>query len=175
MLLPLLLFAGAFLSNIAIAVVPHEPIVIWFGGALGWWITALVATLGTVAACWVDHRLIFPGLRQLLRREASAAALQRPLRWFNRAPFLTVALSGLTPLPFWPFKVLAFAAGYPLARYLLAVALGRLPRYLLLAWIGRTFSFPSWAISLLCLALLGLGFSRSRSRRSVAPPRRRRM
>jgi len=30
-----LLFAYAFLSNIALAVVPHEPAIIWYGPRLG--------------------------------------------------------------------------------------------------------------------------------------------
>ena len=45
-----LLFAYAFLSNIALAVVPHEPAIIWYGPRLGVWTTTLVGTAGTVLA-----------------------------------------------------------------------------------------------------------------------------
>jgi len=31
------LFAYAFLSNIALAIVPHEPAIIWYGPRLGVW------------------------------------------------------------------------------------------------------------------------------------------
>ncbi len=61
----LALFAYAFVSNVALAVVPHEPVVIWYGPRLGVWMTALIATAGTVAAAWVDHRLFVPVVRRL--------------------------------------------------------------------------------------------------------------
>src|SRR2546426_11490174 len=40
-----------------------------------------------------------------------------PDRIFRRFPFTVITLSGLTPLPFFPFKALAFATGYPLGKY----------------------------------------------------------
>jgi membrane protein YqaA with SNARE-associated domain len=71
-------------------------------------------------------------------------ALGKLQRVFSRAPFAIIAVSGVTPLPFFPFKAMAFAARYPLGRYLTAVAAGRLPRYLLLAWLGVVFHLPTW-------------------------------
>src|SRR5438876_10302136 len=47
-----LLFAYAFLSNIALAVVPHEPAIIWYGPRLGVWTTTLVGTAGMVPAAF---------------------------------------------------------------------------------------------------------------------------
>src|SRR5438876_3734542 len=44
------LFAYAFLSNIALAVVPHEPAILWYGPRLGVWTTTLVGTAGTMLA-----------------------------------------------------------------------------------------------------------------------------
>ena len=144
---PLLLFAYAFLSNVALAVVPHEPVVIWYGAHCGVVPTAVVATAGTVAAAWTDHRLFAGSIHRLTHRAASAALPPSfALRWFERAPFAVLALSGITPLPFFPFKLLAFAARYPRGRYLAAVAAGRLPRYLLLAWLGMAMRLPAWAI-----------------------------
>lgn len=135
-----ILFFYAFISNVALAVVPHEPVVIWYGPRLGIPATALVATAGTVAASWVDHQLFATRIAALWSR-----ARQTPgAAWFARAPFAVVAASGLTPLPFFPFKVMAFAVRYPLGRYLAAVATGRLPRYLLLAWLGTAIQLPAW-------------------------------
>ncbi len=57
-------------------------------------------------------------------------------------------------MPFFPFKLLAFAARYPRPRYLAAVAAGRLPRYALLAWLGVTFQLHTWALALVCTLLL---------------------
>jgi membrane protein YqaA with SNARE-associated domain len=148
----LLLIAYAFVSNVALAVVPHEPVVIWYGPRLGVWTTALLATLGTVAAAWVDHRVFVPVMARVATRPILVAGpLGRLARLFTRAPFAIIAVSGVTPLPSFPFKALAFAARYPLWRYLTAVAAGRLPRYLLLAWLGVVISVPAWVFVLLFL------------------------
>lgn len=150
-----ILFGYAFVSNVALALVPHEPVVIWYGGRVGVWATALVATAGTVFASWVDHRLFEPFVgRAALRPGVAAGALARVLAVFRRAPFAMIALSGVTPLPFFPFKAMAFASRYPLGRYLAAVATGRLPRYALLAWLGAAVAVPVWVLVLLFVLLL---------------------
>jgi membrane protein YqaA with SNARE-associated domain len=151
----LALFAYAFISNVALAVVPHEPVVVWYGPRVGIWVTALVATAGTVLAALVDHRLFLPLIQRLAaRRRAAGIALGRVQRWFGKAPFAIIALSGLTPLPFFPFKALAFTHGYPLGRYVAAVAAGRLPRYALLAWLGIVIHIPAWLLALAFVLLL---------------------
>src|SRR2546430_727053 len=145
------LFGYAFLSNVAPPVLPHEPAVIWYGARLGVWPTTLVATAGTVAAALVDHQIFVP----LIRRAADPGPTARGWpRLFARAPFAVIALSGLTPLPFFPFKALAFTTGYPLGRYLVAVAARSVPRYALLAWLGLVVRLPTWLIAALFAVLL---------------------
>jgi len=153
------LFGYAFLSNVALAVLPHEPAVIWYGARFGVWPTTLVATAGTVAAALVDHQIFVPLIRRAAARRPSRAAdpgaTARGLpRLFARAPFAVIALSGLTPLPFFPFKALAFTTGYPLERYLVAVAARSVPRYALLAWLGVVVRLPTWLIAALFAVLL---------------------
>ena len=148
----LALFAYASLSNVALAVVPHEPAVLWAGPRLGVWPTALAATAGTVLAAWVDHTVFVPLVTRLEQRRGTAPG--RMQRWFARAPFVILAASGLTPLPFFPFKALAFATRYPLGRYCVAVAAGRLPRYLLLAWLGVAVHLPTALIVALFVLLM---------------------
>ncbi len=157
-----LLFGYALLSNVALAVLPHEPAVIWYGARLGVWPTALVATAGTVVAALVDHRVFVPliaraDIRLRARRGKACLAPTRrdwPERWFARAPFAILALSGLTPLPFFPFKALAFATGYPIGKYAGAVAARSLPRYALLAWLGATVRLPVWLLVALFALLM---------------------
>ncbi len=43
----LVLFAEAFVSNVALAKVPTEPVVIWYGVHWGIWPTALVSSTVT--------------------------------------------------------------------------------------------------------------------------------
>jgi hypothetical protein len=127
--------------------------VIWYGPRLGVWPTALIATAGTLAAALVDHRVFVPLIERLARHRTARAAGGLG-RLFTRAPFAILALSGLTPLPFFPFKALAFAIGYPMGRYLAAVAARSLPRYALLAWLGVAVRLPTWLVAVLFLALM---------------------
>jgi len=149
-----ILFAYAFIANVALAVVPHEPVVVWYGAHAGVWSTAVVATAGTVAASWVDHRLFAAAISKAAERPDVARAVRPMLSLFRRAPFAVIAASGLTPFPFSPFKAMAFAARYPRFRYLVAVAAGRFPRYALLAWLGEVVTIPAWAFVVCFLALL---------------------
>jgi membrane protein YqaA with SNARE-associated domain len=143
-----ILFVYAFVSNVALALLPHEPVVVWYGARLGVWLTALVATAGTLAAAWVDHTIFVPLItRATAVRPGQPGPVGRLLDLFARAPFAILALSGVTPLPFFPFKALAFASRYPLDRYLAAVALGRFPRYVLLAWLGVALPIPTWLLA----------------------------
>jgi membrane protein YqaA with SNARE-associated domain len=151
----IVLFLYAFASNVALAVVPHEPVIIWYGTYTGVWITAAVATVGTLTASWMDHRVFAPVLLRVSgNRALTTGTMGTARRWFSHAPFAAIAISGITPLPFWPFKLLAFTEGYPLAPYLAAVATGRFPRYLLLAWLGVTIPIPSWILAAAFLLLL---------------------
>lgn len=144
------LFVYAFVSNVALAVIPHEPGIIWYGAQFGIWATAVVATLGTVAASWIDHRAFVPLIRRVAARPMlTEGMIGRLRRGFARAPFAVIAASGLTPLPFFPFKAMAFAEEYPLGRYLAAVAVGRFPRYVLLAWLGMAVKIPPWILVVL--------------------------
>ncbi len=150
----IVLFIYAFVSNVALAVVPHEPIVVLYGSSAGVWLTAIVATGGTLTASWMDHRVFAPVLmRASTSRTLATGTVGTTRRWFGHAPFVTIAISGMTPLPFWPFKVLAFTNGYPLTRYLAAVATGRFPRYLLLAWLGVTVQIPGWVLAAVFLLM----------------------
>ena len=153
-----LLFAYAFLSNVALAVVPHEPAIIWYGPRLGVWTTTLVGTAGTMLAAVVDHRVFAPLIGRMARRRSGSSSLSPvrtwPERLFRRFPVATIALSGLTPLPFFPFKALAFATGCPAGKYTAAVAARCLPRYALLAWLGATVRVPAWAMAALFMLLM---------------------
>lgn len=151
----LLLFVYAFVSTAAVALMPHEPVVIWYGSHLGVWRTALVATAGTATASAVDHRLFGPWLGRVSRRpELTGGGFGWIRRWFLRAPFAVLALSGLTPLPALPFKVAALTERYPLAHYVAATVVGRFPRYVLLAWLGFALSLPNWVYLVLAILFL---------------------
>lgn len=141
------LFAYLVVSNVALAVVPHEPVVLWYGAHHGIWLTAAIATAGTATAAWVDHRVFVPLIQRVQHRAFFAKGSIGWLRArFSRVPFLVLTVSGMTPLPLFPFKAMAFAEHYPRGRYIIAVALGRFPRYVLLAWLGVVIHIPTWVL-----------------------------
>src|SRR2546428_7036688 len=93
------LFAYAFVSNVALAVLPHEPAIIWYGARLGVWPTALVATTGTVVAALVDHRLLPAAIQRAAARRVGIAGLNpraRPQVSFSLLPSRSSAYHSAT-------------------------------------------------------------------------------
>jgi uncharacterized membrane protein YdjX (TVP38/TMEM64 family) len=64
----------------------------------------------------------------------------------------------LLPIPLSPFKLVCIATGYSLARFELALVVGRGPRYFLLAWLGQTLRLSVPQLILLAVALLGASY-----------------
>lgn len=131
-------------SNSAVSLFPHEPVLIYYGKFANLWGVSAAATAGTVVAGFLDHRVFVP----LLNVERISAYKEnrlylRTISLFMRYPFATLVATGLTPIPFFPFKFLSFSIGYPLVRYLGALAVGRFPRYWLLAWVGAELQIPN--------------------------------
>lgn len=152
----------------------YEPILMLLGRVYP---PILVAGLGTIGILGVEYVNY-----QLYRRVLSTAIL-RPVRegrlvgrvvsWFTRAPFLTVWVVSLTPLPYWVIRFLSPLAGYPVERQLLATLLGRFPRLWFFAALGAIWGvdtaalFAISAISIV-LGLLAWTFRLRRGRGQVS-------
>lgn len=144
-------------SNTALSVFPHEPVLLYFGKFGVLWLVALAATAGNLVAALMDHAVFVPVLNhRAVRRYKEKPLYGRALALFRRAPFATVAAASLAPVPFWPVKLLSFSDGYPLGRYMSAIALGRYPRYYLLAWAGAAFAIPTWVLVALLVLVVGI-------------------
>jgi membrane protein YqaA with SNARE-associated domain len=134
-------------ANTAISVFPHEPALIWFGKHGSVLAAALAASVGTLVAGWLDHTVFVPVMNlQGLSGYKDLGWYQKLAGWFSRQPFWTLVLTGFTPIPFFPFKFLAFSVHYPMRRYLAALLVGRFPRYVALAWLGRLIAIPDWLL-----------------------------
>lgn len=162
----LVLFLYSIPANSAVSVFSHEIALYDYGGHQPLLLTTLTATLGTIAAGYLDWNVFVPLLQW---EKVSRIRGNRLYRWaidrFERAPFATLVVAGFTPIPFFPFKFLAFSMRYPLPRYLAALAVARAPRYFLLAWMGKAYRVPEWILLVLFLALLAFGLShRARAR-----------
>ena len=151
------LFFYCFPSQFVLAAVPHEPVILYFGKFYPAWTAALVATAGTLITEIINYS-IFRVLADLktFRRIYASRLIVRLVALFRKAPFPTLWVAGLTPVPFYPFRFLVVLARYPLPLYALAVLLSRFPRFYILALIGNKFHIPDGLIIGLFLVLLAL-------------------
>jgi membrane protein YqaA with SNARE-associated domain len=110
-------------------------------GQESWVYYALMATAGSLVGGFVTYRLA--------RRGGKNAGKSGFLRWnvdkinglFERWGFSAIAIPALLPPPFpiTPFLLAAGAMQYPVKKFLAALALGRIPRYMLLAYLSARY------------------------------------
>jgi membrane protein YqaA with SNARE-associated domain len=135
---------------------PHEPGVLYFADLYSPLAIALVATAASTVASLADYALVRAAMNHPRLGACQHTRLFRwAVQWMQRYPFAIVVLFALTPLPISVIRILAPASGYPIGRYLVAQAVGRLPRFFLLAWLGSALHFPTWVLALMFVALLG--------------------
>jgi membrane protein YqaA with SNARE-associated domain len=95
---------------------------------------AAMATLGSVAGCYVIYYLAKKGGEAFIRRRLSEAHLQRALSLYRKHGLLALMIPALLPPPA-PFKLFVLAAGVAAVRpvsFVVAIAVARGIRYLAL-------------------------------------------
>jgi MoaA/NifB/PqqE/SkfB family radical SAM enzyme/membrane protein YqaA with SNARE-associated domain len=148
-------------SNLGISIFPHEPVLFWYGRFLNLWSLAAVATAGTLVSAFLDYRFFADVLNLKFSRKYKSTDLYRQgHHWFYKMPFISLVVAGLTPIPFYPFKFMVYSSKYSMRKYLLAVAVGRFPRYYLLAMAGKAFQVPDWLIIASFLGMFALVYFR---------------
>jgi uncharacterized membrane protein YdjX (TVP38/TMEM64 family) len=91
--------------------------------------------------------------------------VEQALKGSPSASFLAILIARATPLPDAPIKLVAAAGRYPLPRYFIAVLLGGIPYFALLAWLGHEFPVPPWVlVALVVVIALVFAFERWRKR-----------
>lgn len=151
------LFFYSFPSEFLIATVPHEPALLYFGKFYHPLTVALVAIPSTLLTeilnystfKYITDLKIFTKLRE-------KKAVQKMVQFFNKAPFLTLWVAGITPIPFYPLRFLVVLARYPLIKYILAVFLSRFPRFIILAYIGYKIQIPDYLLIALFVILIAI-------------------
>jgi ribonucleoside-triphosphate reductase len=136
--------------------VPHELGMIYFGQYYAPSLVALVAAAGTVTVCFIDYQAMnFAFGLKHLQRVKESDLYRGAIQYFLKAPFVSlIAAAALPFIPFYIFRVLSPTAGYPLRRYMLAIFIGRLPRYYVFALMGATLNLPTLTVAL--IAILGI-------------------
>jgi uncharacterized membrane protein YdjX (TVP38/TMEM64 family) len=108
-----------------------------------------------------------------MRRFApSRDKVEEAIHRYPSASFLALLLARATPLPDAPLKVVAAVAMYPIMLYSLAVFLGSLPYFYVLALVGKEVRVPNW-ILIVAAVLIAVGFLidrlRTRAKRASVP------
>jgi membrane protein YqaA with SNARE-associated domain len=153
----------AVAAHLLISFLPHEP-ALWIAARLYPALAvAVVGTVATIVAIVVDYWLIGWLVNHHLVRPIVQGSrwFRFAERWFRKAPAALITGSALAPVPFYPVKIMAIAADYPLRRFIVALAVGRLPRFYFLARVlaqldeYRAPSNRTLMIVMLALALFG--------------------
>ena len=149
------LFFYSFPSEFLIATVPHEPAILYFGKFYNPLTVALVAIPSTVLTEMLNYS-VFKYITDLkiFRKIQEKKAVQKTIKFFNKAPFLTIWVAGLTPIPFYPIRFLVVLARYPMMKYILAVFLSRFPRFLFLSYLGYKIQIPDYLLAALFVVLI---------------------
>jgi membrane protein YqaA with SNARE-associated domain len=106
-----------------------------------WSYYGLMATLGSVIGGYVSYRLARKGGKEALERRFSPARVDRVCAIFGRWGFGAIAIPALLPppVPMVPFLFAAGAMQYPAGKFLLALAVGRLIRYMGEAYLSARY------------------------------------
>jgi membrane protein YqaA with SNARE-associated domain len=106
-----------------------------------WPYYAVMATAGSVLGGFVTYRLARKGGKESLARKVSAKTLKRVYGIFERWGFAAIAIPALLPppMPLVPFVLAAGAMQYSVKKFLLAMTLGRIVRYMILAYLAARY------------------------------------
>lgn len=152
------LFFYNFPSQFFIPLVPHEPVVLFFGKFYPPPIVALIAVAGTLLTETINYSVIkFIADIKLFKRASQSKIVKKIVGLFNKAPFIALLVAGFTPVPFYPFRILVVIAHYPLIKYILAVFLSRTPRYFIIALVGHALKIPDYLLLAIFVILLLTG------------------
>ena len=137
---------------------PTPPYVIALGKIFHPSIVAITGAIGNTIAAFVEYHLLFWLLSrtELQQRVETNRIFQRFSHYFRRMAFVCLVFTGFTPIPFEPFRFAAILTRYNLPRYLLAVLIGRFPRYYLIALIGDQFQIPTRYLIILLIVSLAI-------------------
>jgi len=106
-----------------------------------WLYYALMATAGSVIGGFVTYRLARKGGKEALGRRFSRKKVDKICEIFGRWGFGGIVIPALLPppVPMVPFLLAAGAMQYPIKKFLAALTLGRMFRYLILAYLSARY------------------------------------
>lgn len=150
------------------------PTLLYYGKFHAPWEVALAGSASSAAGSALQLLLLRWAIssrhRWMARFTPSREKIEATVRRYPSASFLALLLARATPLPDAPLKLVAAVVEYPIGMYTLAVFLGALPYFYLLAHLGHEFRLPTWVIlATIVLIVLGFVVDRVRSRARAEP------
>jgi|GEM_PF-2292962 len=101
-------------------------------------IVAAVGALGTCIANLNDYTILGWLFRhQKVKKIRDINTYRKLLNFFDRYAFLTLAAASFLPISVDVVRMLAISRAYSLPKYVAATFVGRFPRYLLFAYLGK--------------------------------------
>ncbi len=151
----IVLFFYSFPSEFIVGLVPHEPVLLYYGKYYSPFTVALVAVTGTVLAEALNYSVFsFINSTKLFEKMRRKKIVSKIVKLFNKAPFTAIIVAGFTPVPFFPIRFLVVMSNYLEIKYLLAVFLSRAPRFYILAFLGDAFKIPDNILIVLFIILI---------------------
>ncbi|UCC38212.1 MAG: VTT domain-containing protein [Candidatus Aminicenantes bacterium] len=149
------LFFYSFPSEFLIAIVPHEPVLLYFGKFYQPLTVAIVAVISTVMTEALNYSAFkFVTDSSFFKKIQHRKFVTKIVDLFNKAPFIALLVAGFTPIPFYPFRFLVVLAHYPWVKYLLAVFLSRTPRFFIFALLGHMIKIPDYLLVVIFFILI---------------------
>ena len=151
------LFLYSIPGQFIVAFIPHEPIILYYSKYFSPLSVTLVTLLGTLFAEYLNYMLIklffnMPKVDELRKHRT----FKKASYYFLKLPFISLVVAAFTPVPFYPFRIIAPASEYSLTKYLLALVVGRTPRFYILAYFGYSISLPNEIIIAFFILLLAV-------------------
>ena len=147
------LFWASIIANTIIPITLHEPALIYYGKFYPPQWVAIVATFAVIFIEYVNYLALMPLLEmekaKIIREKRFS---QYAEKCFCRTSFLSVLSSCLLPIPFFPFRILSVTTKYSIRMYILAIFIGRMPRYFLIAMGSKIFNLPGWSYIVIMVA-----------------------
>ncbi len=136
---------------------PTHPYVIYVGEQYAPWLVAVVGGVATCVAGLIDYLLLSLLMRyQRIRKLQQSSWYLRFSAFFRSMAFVTLVVAAFTPIPFDPFRFLAITTEYDKKKYILAIFVGRAPRYFILARVGSEGYIPNWILIWVFVLLFGI-------------------
>jgi membrane protein YqaA with SNARE-associated domain len=106
-----------------------------------WLYYALMATAGSVIGGFITYRLARKGGKEALEHRFTRRKVDKVCKIFERWGFSAIAIPAFLPppVPMVPFLLAAGAMQYPARKFLIALTLGRISRYLVLGYMAARY------------------------------------